>query len=37
MDQFGKKSIDIKFHQNAWLKQYIDMNTDLRKKAKKLF
>ena len=27
----------IKFNQNAWLKLYIDMNTDLRKKAKKLF
>ena len=24
----------IKFNKNAWLKPYIDMNTDLRKKAK---
>ena len=27
----------IKFNQNACLKQYIDMNTNLRKKAKKDF
>ena len=25
----------IKLNQNAWLKPYIDMNTDLRKKNKK--
>ena len=27
----------IKFNQNAWLKPYIDMNTDQRKKAKNDF
>ena len=27
----------IKFNQNAWLKPYIDMNVDLRKKAKNDF
>ena len=27
----------IKFNQNAWLKPYIDVNTGLRKKAKKYF
>ena len=30
------KKVDkvIKFNQNAWLKPYVDMNTDLRKRAK---
>ena len=27
----------IRFNQNAWLKPYIDMNTDLRKKVKNNF
>ena len=27
----------IEFNQNAWLKPYTDMNTDLKKKAKKDF
>ena len=27
----------IKFNQNAWLKPYIDMNTDLREKTKNDF
>ena len=30
-----KLHIIIKFNQNAWLKPYIDMNTNLRKKRKK--
>ena len=30
------KKVDkvIKFNQNAWLKPYVDMNNDLRKRAK---
>ena len=27
----------IKFNENAWLKEYIDMNTDLRKETKNDF
>ena len=27
----------VKFNRNAWLKPYIDMNTNLRKKAKNYF
>ena len=27
----------IKFNENTWLKSYVDMNTDLRKKSKKWF
>ena len=38
MDQFLKKVHRvIKFNQNAWLKPYINMNKDLRKKAKNDF
>ena len=31
---FKKVHKEIKFNQNAWLKPYIDMNTDLRKETK---
>ena len=34
---FKKLCRVIKFNQNAWLKPYIDVNTDLRKKAKSDF
>ena len=40
MDQFFKKVHKvINFNQNAWLKLYVDMNADLRKKKdfKKVF
>ena len=36
MDSFFKSSLRDKFNQNAYLKRYIDMNTDL-KKMKKMF
>ena len=32
-----KLCIIIRFNQNAWLKPYIDMNADQRKKAKMIF
>ena len=31
---FGKINRVIKFNQKAWPKQYVDMNTKLRQKAK---
>ena len=31
---FKKVCKVIKFNQNAWLKPYVDINNDLRKKAK---
>ena len=34
---FRKVHKAIRFSQNAWLKLYIDMNTDLRKKLKMTF
>ena len=34
---FKKFDRVIKFNQNAWLQQYVDMNTDLRKKTKNDF
>ena len=38
MDYFWKKIHSvITFNQNAWLKTYIDISTNLRKKAKNYF
>ena len=38
MNYFWKKVLGaIKFNQKAWLKPYIDMNTNLRKKARNDF
>ena len=37
MISFEKIHRVIEFNQNAWLKSYIDMNTDLTKKAKNDF
>ena len=38
MDQFFKKAHRvIKFNENAWLKSYIGINMDLRKKAQNSF
>ena len=34
---FTKVHEGIKFNQNAWLKPYVDMNRDLRRKAKNDF
>ena len=31
--KFKKVHIEMEFNQEAWLKKYIDINTELRKKA----